>query len=62
MLSYGIIDDGDGLQVQMFQNGEQVGGALLDLDALGDDAACLLAIALGETFKNFGGMGAKRPI
>lgn len=62
MRSYHIVDDGEDLQVQMFENHDQIAGALVSLEALGDDAAFVLARMLGEAFKHSGGMGAQRPI
>lgn len=62
MRTYHIVDDGDDLQVQMFEDNEQIAGALVSLEALGDDAAFVLARTLGEAFKQSGGMGAQRPI
>lgn len=62
MRTYHIVDDGEELQVQMFEDHYQIAGALVDIESLGDDAAFVLARMLGETFKNCGGMGAQRPI
>lgn len=45
-----IEDDGDALQVALVQDGNQIGGMLIDIEPLGVDAAFALAQLLGQAY------------
>lgn len=49
-----IQDDGDSLQIALVQDGKQIGGAVVELDLLGVDAAYQVAMLLGHTFMSAG--------
>ena len=51
MRSYEIEDDGDEVQVQLFDGGVQVGGAMFPEG--GDGQAFMLAYQLGENWAGF---------
>jgi len=48
--TYRIDDEGDGYGLVLLEDGVQVGGALLPIDVLGEDAAFDLAKSLGQSF------------
>lgn len=48
--TYRIDDEGDGYGLVLLEDGVQVGGALLPIDVLGEDAAFDLAKSLGDSF------------
>lgn len=55
-----IDDDGDDLQVQMYQGDVQVAGAIIPM-SLGDDQAYELARILGDAFKSVGDGAVSAP-
>lgn len=62
MRAFQVQDEGDGYGLVLLEDGQQVGGALLPIDALGDDGAFDLANSLGLAFiKDHGGMGGSIP-
>lgn len=63
MREYVIDDDGDCLQFHLIQDGQQVGGGLIDLEPLGPDAALEAAMVVCLAFVQTGGVwGGARPI
>ena len=48
--TYRIDDEGDGYGLVLLEYGQQVGGGLFPIDALGEDVAFDLAKMLGDSF------------
>lgn len=49
--AYQIDDEGDYIEVHLIQDGEKVGGLLVDVEPLGIDAAWGTALLLGLAFQ-----------
>lgn len=48
--TYEVQDEGDYYELHLIEDGQKVGGALIDLEPLGEDQAFSLVRTLGECF------------
>ncbi len=62
MKNFTITDDGDSFDLSLFQDGVQVGGAILPIDFFSEDDAHKIAQEMGKAFQSALGGNPHAPI